>query len=128
MRLSWKNWLALGLLGISGQYLHYIYTERKKRKEIFEVHFTNIEGGCCFRSKKGCDKPNCAKRIEQRIIHHIDRAHSLICLAMFMLNHRAFHEALLRAKKRGVLIRLVTTKGELDDPENQIHELKKHGL
>lgn len=127
MRISWKNCVALGVLGLSAEYLYEIYKERRKRREICEVHFTNINGGCCFGAKEGCDKPNCAKRIEQRIIYHIDSAQSLICLAMYSLSYNAFVAALLRAKKRGVLIRLVTDKGKLASQDSKIHELKRNG-
>uniref|UniRef100_A0A182SIY9 Mitochondrial cardiolipin hydrolase n=1 Tax=Anopheles maculatus TaxID=74869 RepID=A0A182SIY9_9DIPT len=43
-----------------------------------------------------------------RIVSHIDRAEKSICLAMYIFTVREISEAVIRAKKRSVVVRVVT--------------------
>lgn len=85
----------------------------KRPKTINEVLFTNNKSGCC-RSKTfdelNCLNKYCISKNLKRIIELIDAAQSTICLSMYIFTCQELSDALIRAKKRGVLIRVIGEK------------------
>lgn len=83
-------------------------TNVRARKSVAEVLFTNDLSGCCMNNRKECNNKYCMSRIYSAYENHIDSAKSLVCVAIYMFTNHRICAALLRAHKRGVVVRIVT--------------------
>ncbi|XP_052896646.1 uncharacterized protein LOC128303648 [Anopheles moucheti] len=59
----------------------------------------------------------------QRIISYIDRAEKSICLAMYIFTVREISEAVIRAKKRSVVVRVVTCESMVMNEGSYLRDL-----
>lgn len=102
---------TLIVIGAMAKVLHYLYRKQQNRRDICEVLFTNPSSKCCVDSKpddgKPCTNVYCIKRIATRIIDRIDAASNNICIAMNIFTYNPIYEALCRAKRRGVAVRVI---------------------
>lgn len=99
------------------------------RKEICEVVFTNPSSKCCFAKRKdqACPNAYCMKKAAGRIIHYIDSAKSSICLAMNIFTYTPFLDALVRAHKRGIIVRVVFDGTMSGQTGSNRRKLAEHG-
>lgn len=99
------------ILGVaaSAELLAHFYSKywARRNKEICDTFFLNRKSGCCWTNKKDCKNEYCMSRVIERVEHEIDSAKSIICIAMYMFTNQRFCDAIIRAKKRGVIVRVI---------------------
>jgi len=80
-----------------------------KEQNEFEVMFINLSSVCCFltdQQRNNCYNKHCRLKIAGRIIDAIDVANTSIRVAMYIFSYDPFHQALIRAHRRGVTVRV----------------------
>lgn len=111
----------------SAELLAYFYSKywTQRKNEICETFFLNEKSGCCWTIKKDCQNKYCMSRVIERVEQEIDSAKSIICIAMYMFTNQRFCDAIIRAKKRDVIVRVIldysqrgATGSKLKDFEN----------
>ena len=65
---------------------------------------------------------------ENQIIHFIDTAQNTIDAAVYAINNEAIVEALLRAHKRGVHVRILTDRVQAGQKSSKVPELEAAGI
>lgn len=83
------------------------WRKSRDRQKIF-FYFLNANSYCCLgRLQSNCRNAYCAVLIAKCIVDHMDAAKQSIRVAMYMLTHRPFREALSRATKRGINVKVL---------------------
>lgn len=127
-----KYGLTLGSVGLSVTVAYKIYSNYRQsssHKEICELLFTNPSASCCLgqKARANCANPYCIKKNSAKIIRHIEAAKHSISLAMLIFTYRQFMEALIRAHKRGVTVRVITDRGMEHSTGSTIKQLSDNG-
>lgn len=99
----------------------------KREKEICDTIFLNEKSGCCWTQKKDCTNKYCMSRVIDRIEHEIDSANSIICIAMYMFTNQRFCDAIIRAKKRGVIVRIIMDYSQRGATGSKLKDFEKTG-
>lgn len=76
----------------------------------FDVMFMNSSSLCCIGTKQpraDCHNKHCRLKISGRIVEAIDAAKSSIRVAMYMFSYKPLLQALIRANRRGVTVRIL---------------------
>lgn len=97
--------------------------------EINEVIFSSPKSAGCNSNTEECNCENlqCFFKNVSRIERYLDEAKCTISLAMYMLTTRRLMEALLRAKRRGVRVRIITDGTMFRNSACLMRELKNSG-
>lgn len=74
-----------------------------------------------------CSHKYCRAKTVREIIRNIDSARHLVCLCMYQISIDLFSEALIKAKKRGVKIRIITDKVMIESSNSKIIKLERAG-
>lgn len=74
-----------------------------------------------------CPSEYCRAKIAKRIIEHIDGAKHLLCVCLYQISLDFLAEALLRAQRRGVIVRFITDKTMINSSNSQINKLERAG-
>lgn len=102
-----------------------------KSKTIQKVLFSSSSSGCCnntdFNIENSCLNRYCFKRNLWEIIKRINKSQHSICLALYTLNLREVRDALKKAHRRGVQIRIITTENSMKELGKDFTQLKMSG-
>lgn len=105
----------------------YRYLLYERKIKICEVLFTNNKSNCCQAFNPECKNPHCTELIFSRIIQHIDQAKHIVCLAIYIFTSRKLADAILRAHKRGVTVRIIVEKSMYHSTESKVRDLEYEG-
>lgn len=117
--------------------LGWLYKSLKKRiprQSINEVVFIGSDvNPCCplnanIRQVEGCQNAHCKAKLLHKMIDHIDSAKHLICIAMYIFTVNQLSKALERAKKRGVIIRIIADECNKKDLNTEVNKLQWMGI
>uniref|UniRef100_A0A182WLR5 Mitochondrial cardiolipin hydrolase n=1 Tax=Anopheles minimus TaxID=112268 RepID=A0A182WLR5_9DIPT len=115
--------VAGGLLFVTTEIVYELYLWLRKspkpKPKPCEVYFIN-------RRKLVHPLPSPAAFLFEhinRIVSHIDRAEKSICLAMYIFTVREISEAVIRAKKRSVIVRVVTCESMVGNEGSYLRDL-----
>lgn len=113
----------------SAEMLMYFYSKYLSRRkyEICETFFLNEKSGCCWTQKKDCKNKYCMSRVIDRIEKEIDSANSIICIAMYMFTNQRFCDAVIRAKKRGVTVRIIMDYSQRGATGSKLKDFERAG-
>lgn len=113
----------------SAELLAHFYSKYllRRKTEICEVMFLNEKSGCCWTQKKDCTNKYCMSRVIDRIEHEIDSASKIICIAMYMFTNQRFCDAVIRAKKRGVIVRIIMDYSQRGATGSKLKDFEKAG-
>lgn len=114
---------------ISSELLYrlYRYLLYERKTNVSEALFTSNESGCCQTYDSKCKNPYCSEVLFNRIVQHIDQAKSIICLAVYIFTSKKLYEAILRAHKRGVVVRIIIEKSMYHSTESKARDLEYAG-
>lgn len=122
------TYVSGGLL--SALFAHQIYKLFKKlctrKNSMAEVLFTNDQSGCCMNKRENCNNRYCMSRVYDRFEYHIDSAKLLICIAIYMFTNDRICDAIIRAQKRGVIIRVIIDKKGYHATSSKGRDLSRH--
>ncbi|XP_049290835.1 uncharacterized protein LOC125767910 [Anopheles funestus] len=120
---SGKLIVAGGLLFVSSEIVYELYLWLRKcskpKPKPCEVYFIN-------RRKLMNPSPNPQVLLREHIdrtISYIDRAEKSICLAQYIFTVREISEAIIRAKKRSVVVRVVTCESMVGNEGSYLRDL-----
>lgn len=99
-----------------------------------EVHFVAINDPNCNcytnnRQAQRCNNEKCPAKLMLKIISKIEKAKKSIDIAMYNFTNSDLEKAILRARRRGVSIRIVVDKSayESEDNHSRVVESLKNG-
>lgn len=134
-----NNYFQYGLIGIGtivlGEVVYYIYSHLKRKlddsENVYDVYWTNnLSQNCNCNVRKqenSCNNNYCYVRTVNRIISLIDNSKVSIDLAMYILTSHDLTNAILRARKRGVRVRIIVDKNMVHSTSSKIIELDANG-
>ncbi|XP_020287748.1 mitochondrial cardiolipin hydrolase [Pseudomyrmex gracilis] len=103
----------------------------KDTEQIFEVTFYSKESALCrnhLASFKPCQKENCPIGYIKKIIEYLDSAQSTLDICMYFFTTSKLAEAVVRAKHRGVVVRIISDHSFLSHSGAQIMYFIKEGI
>lgn len=130
------NFVALLIVVIVLLILKQCYDYYKKiTKSHHEVYFVMMgEPECCNPNDRNTNPGNkckkyCMGKLLKKILNRINEAKSCICIAMYNFSNHRIADAVLRAHRRGVKVRIITDKSMCETGENktQAKRLKDAG-
>lgn len=74
-----------------------------------------------------CAYKYCRAKTVREVIRNIDSARHLVCLCMYQISIDLFSEALIKAKRRGVRVRIITDKIMIESSNSKIMKLERAG-
>lgn len=107
--------------------LKLIRSIQNRKIQISEVLFTNNRSSCCLRPNPNCKNPYCMDILLDHIVKHIDEAKSIMCIAIYIFTCKKLFDAVLRAHKRGVVIRMIVEKSMYHSTESKVRQLENAG-
>lgn len=123
MNLSWVSGLVLSSL-FAGALLGRLLS---RKKSFSAVLFTNDQSGCCLNEGENCSNRYCMGRVYDAFEHHIDSARRLICIAIYMFTNQRICDAIIRAHKRGVIVRVIIDFKSFYAHQTKAMDLQKAG-
>lgn len=116
--------------------LFIIYERQRKRmaqRPIADADFIMSNNlPCCpttisESNLKKCINPHCKAKLSHKIINHIDSAKTILCVAMYMNTVDNITNAILRAHRRGVIVRIITDYSMIATTNSKINLLQNAG-
>lgn len=74
-----------------------------------------------------CPTLHCRAKLTKRLIEHIDNAKHLLCICLYQISLDCMAEVLVRAQRRGLIVRLITDKTMIGSSNSQITKLERAG-
>lgn len=109
--------------------LAYFYSKywSQRKNVICDALFLNEKSGCCWKQNKRCVNKYCMSRVIDRIEREIDAANTSICIAMYMFTNQRFCDAIIRAKERGVMIRIIMDYSQRGSTGSKLKDFERAG-
>lgn len=103
-----------------------------KPKPIKQVLFSNNISGCCadtnFETTITCPNKYCLKTNLWQIVRLINQSRTSVCLALYSFSLDDVADALRKAKRRGVTIRIITTEESMTNLTKDFTRLSISGM
>lgn len=117
-KVHWVR-IFLILLAVSFLILWDRLSDGKGRNDVDSIILGGDTAAVYFSPDGGC---------ESAIVHEFDMAKRTIDAAIYTFTSRPIAQALVAAKERGVIIRVIMDKSMLDDKFSKLRYLENHGI
>lgn len=127
--MSYISIICNCFLAVAVATLSYKKIAKLRRKSINKVLFSTSISGHCNDNDFSIECPErfCFKNNLGQIIRLIEKSQHSVCLALYTLNLSDVKEALKNANRRGVQIRIVTTRESMTNLSRDFMRLSTSG-